>query len=561
MALPAGITTATVTVGVPVTFSGAAVRSIVSIVPSAFLIHTASGHPLVNLIEETSTTDGVAAQFTLPHTDQDGFQDESGNAYKNWYYTATIQYQNDRVTKPAITKVFQLAAGQTLVDLDLLPGGSPAMPYTAPIAGVTSVNGQTGSVLVEGVTDSAVEALVSDPASATAVSLSATYGPDAAGIKNKFRRIGSVADKWAPRRVRQKVAPMAVPPTFGAGTTNGGSAANTSLTNSTLIKYDDARLTYTGGIMVPFSGNPAWYGLPGAATGAAPRTLSVRFGFEGQKFEWRTNGTGTLYRVWVNGVPATANWVTLPLDGLDHLMTVDLGSRDVWDIRIDMFNSYFGGVRILPTDLLYKPSPACPLRVHIVGDSMTDGQSYSGGAATYTPGYPFRLGELLQIEDVWGRGRGGTGFLTANSFRSRLATDVIPYAPDVVIIPGSVNDSNTTPVAGSIQAEAVLIHNQLKAALPNTVIIWATTIHMGGGNTNIDQINNELAAAATQLGDPFLDLRPLNTGTGKVGTPTGDGSADYNRSADGVHPEWPMGFDHLAVRMANGLAPILSASN
>jgi hypothetical protein len=98
------------------------------------------------MIEEATANDGVAVQFTLPHTDQAGFQDEAGNAYQNWYYTATIQYQSGKVTKPAFTKVFQLAVGQTTVDLDLLPSGSPAMPYTAPVATVTSVNGAIGAV-------------------------------------------------------------------------------------------------------------------------------------------------------------------------------------------------------------------------------------------------------------------------------------------------------------------------------------------------------------------------------------------------------------------------------
>lgn len=146
MALPVGVTTATLTVGVPVSFVGAPVRSVVSITPSVFLVHTATGTPLVDIIEQISTADGVAGQFTLPHTDQAGFQDENGNAYQNWYYTATIQYVTDKATLPAKSKVFQLVAGQTTVDLDLLPGGAPAMPYTAPLATVTSVVGQTGTV-------------------------------------------------------------------------------------------------------------------------------------------------------------------------------------------------------------------------------------------------------------------------------------------------------------------------------------------------------------------------------------------------------------------------------
>lgn len=183
MALPAGISTATVTVGVPVTFSGLPVRTNVTITPSAFLVHTATGHPLVNMIETATASDGVAVQFTLPHTDQAGFQDEAGNAYQNWYYTATIQYQTDKATKAPFTKVFQLATGQTTVDLDLLPGGNPAMPYSAPIAGVTSVNGQTGSVTTPTTTDADVAGFVQG-AGPTATALSATYASYVSLAKN-----------------------------------------------------------------------------------------------------------------------------------------------------------------------------------------------------------------------------------------------------------------------------------------------------------------------------------------------------------------------------------------
>lgn len=150
MALPDGVTTATVTAGVPVTHIGAPVKAFLSIEPSAFLVHTATGTPLVDFLEEQSINEGVAGQFTLPHTDQAGFQDENGNAYTNWYYTARITYStpSKAKTKAPKVKVFQLATGQTVVDLDSLPGGAPALPYTTPIATVTSINGRTGPVTI-----------------------------------------------------------------------------------------------------------------------------------------------------------------------------------------------------------------------------------------------------------------------------------------------------------------------------------------------------------------------------------------------------------------------------
>lgn len=151
MALPAGVTTATVTAGVPVSHTGAPVKAFLSIEPSVFLVHTATGTPLVDFLEELDISEGVAGQFTLPHTDQPGFQDENGNAYTNWYYTARLSYStpSKAKTKAPKIKVFQLPAGQTIVDLDALPGGAPALPYTAPIATVTSVNGRTGPVTIE----------------------------------------------------------------------------------------------------------------------------------------------------------------------------------------------------------------------------------------------------------------------------------------------------------------------------------------------------------------------------------------------------------------------------
>ena len=148
MALPAGVTTATVTVGVPVTHTGGEVKTYVSIEPSAFLVHAATGTPLVDFLEELAINEGVAGQFTLPHTDQSGFTDESGNSYTNWYYTARITYSTPSKAKnkaPKV-KVFQITTGQTDVDLDKLPGGAPALPYIAPTAKVDAFHGRTGAV-------------------------------------------------------------------------------------------------------------------------------------------------------------------------------------------------------------------------------------------------------------------------------------------------------------------------------------------------------------------------------------------------------------------------------
>jgi hypothetical protein len=151
MVLPVGVTTATVIAGVPVTHTGAPVKAFVSIEPSAYLVHAATGTPLVDFLEELDISEGVAGQFVLPHTDQAGFIDDSGNAYTNWYYTARVTYStpSKAKTKAPKVKVFQLTTGQTTVDLDLLPAGAPALPYIAPTATVTAFEGRTGPIALE----------------------------------------------------------------------------------------------------------------------------------------------------------------------------------------------------------------------------------------------------------------------------------------------------------------------------------------------------------------------------------------------------------------------------
>jgi hypothetical protein len=143
-------------------------------------------------------SEGVAGQYTLPHTDQAGFIDESGNAYTNWYYTARVTYSTPSKAKnkaPKV-KVFQLTTGQTDVDLDLLPAGAPALPYIAPTATVTAFGGRTGPVTLE---ESDLPARLAD------TELNATYGPDAAPMRETF----------TPRRTEQDNVIVATSNTIG----------------------------------------------------------------------------------------------------------------------------------------------------------------------------------------------------------------------------------------------------------------------------------------------------------------------------------------------------------
>lgn len=147
MVLPAGVTTCLVFKNAPVGFGGAVGGVEFEITPSVRLVHTATGTPLVDFIESVSPADGGVAQMMLPHTDQDGFQDEAGNAFKNWHYTARVRLKktgNQPKHEPLFD--FQIPSGQALVDLSTIPRGVAALPTSAPVAVVTSINGKTGPV-------------------------------------------------------------------------------------------------------------------------------------------------------------------------------------------------------------------------------------------------------------------------------------------------------------------------------------------------------------------------------------------------------------------------------
>ena len=146
MPLPAGVTTCLVSKKAPVSFGGGQAKVYLEITPSVRLVHSATGTPLADFIETVEPLEGGVAQVILPHTDQAGFQDEAGNAFTNWHYTARARYQKGTDTKHLPLTTFQLKSAQTEVDLSLIPAGAAALPTTAPVASVTSVNGQTGAV-------------------------------------------------------------------------------------------------------------------------------------------------------------------------------------------------------------------------------------------------------------------------------------------------------------------------------------------------------------------------------------------------------------------------------
>ena len=141
MSLPEGVTAATLTAKITKTSSSSPITISVSIAPSVDVTHAESGIRLVDLIETLASGPGPS-KFVLPHSSQAGFVDESGDPVSKWYYIATVNSRtlDGRQAYAPQTKAFQLPAGITTIDLELLPTYQPSpadrpTPTPAPSGG------------------------------------------------------------------------------------------------------------------------------------------------------------------------------------------------------------------------------------------------------------------------------------------------------------------------------------------------------------------------------------------------------------------------------------------
>lgn len=96
------------------------------------------------------TTLDANGSLQLPVTDQAGWKDQSGASYAGWYYRISVQFGLG-AQATVVERAVQPLSGQAVIDFDELPGGAvPGDPVVVVVPAVTSVNGLTGAVTVEG---------------------------------------------------------------------------------------------------------------------------------------------------------------------------------------------------------------------------------------------------------------------------------------------------------------------------------------------------------------------------------------------------------------------------
>lgn len=151
MALPDGIQTVKITASTGFLADGANATAKAYVRPLHRVIHIATGSPLLPIMVEARAA-GEGIEMDIPNDSQTGFIDGSGHAVTGWGYEITVRHSlDDGKTVDTVSKNVTFTPGQTTVDFDLVPTGlEPIDPVTGDFAVVTTINGLTGDVILEG---------------------------------------------------------------------------------------------------------------------------------------------------------------------------------------------------------------------------------------------------------------------------------------------------------------------------------------------------------------------------------------------------------------------------
>lgn len=285
-------------------------------------------------------------------------------------------------------------------------------------------------------------------------------------------------------------------------------------------------------------------------------------------------GVGGGFRLKVDGRLASSGVIGNGGNGLLRYIPVTWGSGSAADRRDRHYELEFAGVGAfvgIRTTNLYKPYPwpqADGLRVLLHGDSMLATVVDAANIDSYPYGAQGALiGDLLGQADTWASGVGGSGWMAPavhdrSWFNERVDLDVIAPAPDVIVETGGGNDASVNPSQTTIQPLIETWLTKVLAAKPETIVFMTGPVIGSSASTAHTAIHAAKAAAAAKFprNVAFIDTLtdPWVSGTGRNGTPTGDGNRDWITGTDGAHPT-SEGHRYFAGRIARDVARAIPA--
>lgn len=512
MALPAGITTATVLFGKDFDVLGGGNDVTLRITPSHTLIWEATGDRLTAFDVAVSAESDTVGTFELPHTDQAGFINEAGAEITDWWYTIVGTVRAGRAQK-TYTKRVQVTSDVTSFDLDTLPINTPVGPVgSVPLPTLTSVNGQTGAVVL---TASAIGAIPNTSegrqALAESTELSATIDAvvEAAigEVESSIRTAPLIEPSVRARHddiLRNRVLVGAVhtlsaadaATSLGAGTSTTRPVVSGTINPSNIFKVRRAAwarhsTTFPGYTAVKPTGLTSLYGaLPGACAFHITGSPTA--------FEIITIMNNSGLRVQVNGqaipVAGQSEHVRPPTvsDGSVRRDIITLGSNaPAGTIHVDIEGGQgyiFNGVTVPSGCTVVACDCPTEKRLIVIGNSQVEptyggervGSRWAAAAGGQWFGFAPQLGELLGTKDAWPSGSGGTGIGTNGGttgrfkYGERVQADVIDRAPNLVLTWDLLNDQNVA--IGTFETDLRAYLDLVETGLPGVPHVVAAAL-------------------------------------------------------------------------------------
>lgn len=315
-------------------------------------------------------------------------------------------------------------------------------------------------------------------------------------------------------------------------------------TGSQVTNWDGATdpvFRYEPGVFMTDAGGNADYALygsvkPGGDAQAARWPLAISFVTQPTnsivEIAFYSRETNNGIRVEVNGRFTSEALSYTPSPSNAGKVTLSFPTAAARTIRIWAFGTLgIAQVRIPTGQALTRPTAPKRLTA-LLGDSYLNGagSSFPYAATVDQTTYGLRFGRYIGGDSFMFAGIGGTGISAgssgtpANNYATRAAV-INARAPQVLIINASINDGTA---AGSLQASTTALLNQF-AAVPEVYVL-------GGIKAGYEANYAAVRAATVAAGRTYLDLGGVLFGSGKLGSPKGDGTNDFWLAEDGAHP-------------------------
>jgi lysophospholipase L1-like esterase len=336
-------------------------------------------------------------------------------------------------------------------------------------------------------------------------------------------------------------------PRSGFTATLGRPNAPSKISGSVAIPKEDPRVTFRGSATRTRAGWP--YDV--LATGLTPdwaEGFEVDFIYDGRQLETYEYAIGQRFTpIFDSGIGTV--YRNTPADHTLRYRLIDYGTATTRRVRLQL-NAYMG-LRIEPGSTIWPVQTPLGRRAIFLGDSYTAGTNSSTGSLY--GGYVITTGLQVGL-DAWPSGIGATGIVNDHGgldgrvkFRDRVSTDVVPFAPDVVVIAGGINDrllvANGTVTSSQYRAEYDALIEAIRTGLPAAKFVVLGPFCPGtpSSYTGMEQIRNLNREAAQAAGLPFIDVFYFT-----------DAMTSSYVSADGFHLN-AAGHDYLGKKLAADL--------